>query len=158
MLEGRYGLPRLLLEDTGLNSGFMIPQYTTAALVSENKSLCFPASADSIPTSLGQEDHVSMGSISGRKFHTVLDNLEYILAIELLYAAQAMEFRRPLKSSKVLEEVFAEVRKHVDFATNDRSFSYDINTLHQLIKSTILTDIVSQKTNANDTYEQHCIN
>jgi histidine ammonia-lyase len=157
MLEGRYGLPRLLLEDTGLNSGFMIPQYTTAALVSENKSLCFPASADSIPTSLGQEDHVSMGSISGRKFHLVLDNLEYILAIELLYAAQAMEFRRPLKSSSVLEEIFALVRKHVDFATKDRSFSYDINRLHQLIKSPTLTVIVSQKINANDTYEHHCI-
>jgi histidine ammonia-lyase len=136
----------------------MIPQYTTAALVSENKSLCFPASADSIPTSLGQEDHVSMGSISGRKFHTVLDNLEYILAIELLYAAQAMEFRRPLKSSTVLEDIFDEVRKHVAFATKDRSFSYDINTLHQLIKRPTLTAIVSQKINANDAYEQHCIN
>jgi histidine ammonia-lyase len=158
MLEGRYGLPRLLLEDTGLNSGFMIPQYTTAALVSENKSLCFPASADSIPTSLGQEDHVSMGSISGRKFHAVLDNLEYILAIELLYAAQALEFRRPLKSSIVLEEVFAEVRIHVDFATKDRSFSYDINTLHQLIKSPALTAIISQKINANDSYNLYCIN
>ncbi len=156
MLEGRYGLPRLLLEDTGLNSGFMIPQYTTAALVSENKSLCFPASADSIPTSLGQEDHVSMGSISGRKFHSVLDNLEYILAIELLYAAQALEFRRPLKSSKALEEIFTEVRKHVEFATKDRSFSYDINTLHQLIKSTTLTNIISAKTKANQNYEQYC--
>jgi histidine ammonia-lyase len=157
MLEGRYGLPRLLLEDTGLNSGFMIPQYTTAALVSENKSLCFPASADSIPTSLGQEDHVSMGSISGRKFHSVLDNLEYILAIELLYAAQALEFRRPLKSSLVLEEIFTEIRKYVDFATKDRSFSYDINTLHQLIKSSTLTDIVSENIKANQNYEQNCI-
>lgn len=157
MLEGRYGLPRLLLEDTGLNSGFMIPQYTTAALVSENKSLCFPASADSIPTSLGQEDHVSMGSISGRKFHSVLDNLEYILAIELLYAAQALEFRRPLKSSLVLEEIFNEIRKYVDFATKDRSFSYDINTLHQLIKSSTLTDIVSENIKANQNYEQNCI-
>ncbi|MCP9768388.1 histidine ammonia-lyase [Lacihabitans sp. LS3-19] len=157
MLEGRYGLPRLLLEDTGLNSGFMIPQYTTAALVSENKSLCFPASADSIPTSLGQEDHVSMGSISGRKFHSVLDNLEYILAIELLYAAQALEFRRPLKSSEALEEIFAEIRKHVEFATKDRSFSYDINTLHQLIKSPTLTNIVSNKLKANESYEKHCI-
>lgn len=157
MLEGRYGLPRLLLEDTGLNSGFMIPQYTTAALVSENKSLCFPASADSIPTSLGQEDHVSMGSISGRKFHSVLDNLEYILAIELLYAAQALEFRRPLKSSLVLEEIFTEIRKYVDFATKDRSFSSDINTLHQLIKSSTLTDIVSENIKANQNYEQNCI-
>jgi histidine ammonia-lyase len=78
LLEGKWGLPMLLMKDVGLNSGFMIPQYTTAALVSENKTLCFPASADSIPTSLGQEDHVSMGSISARKVNTILDNLEHI--------------------------------------------------------------------------------
>ena len=95
MNEGKYELPKLLITDAGLNSGLMIPQYTTAALVTENKTLCFPASADSVPTSLGQEDHVSMGSISGRKLHQVIDNLEYIQAIELLYAAQAIEFRRP---------------------------------------------------------------
>ncbi|HEY0272993.1 MAG TPA: histidine ammonia-lyase, partial [Chitinophaga sp.] len=93
LLEGKWGLPMLLMKDTGLNSGFMIPQYTTAALVTENKTLCFPASADSIPTSLGQEDHVSMGSISGRKLNTILDNLEYIQAIELMCACQAIEFR-----------------------------------------------------------------
>ena len=95
--------PLLLMKDVGLNSGFMIPQYTTAALVTENKTLCFPASADSIPTSLGQEDHVSMGSISGRKLEMVLENLEYILAIELMTACQAIEFRRPLHSSSILE-------------------------------------------------------
>ena len=89
-------LPKLLTTNAGLHSGLMIPQYTTAALVTENKTLCFPASADSVPTSLGQEDHVSMGSISGRKLHQVVDNIEYIQAIELLYAAQAMDFRRPL--------------------------------------------------------------
>ena len=91
-LEGKYdGTPRLLMEDTGLNSGFMILQYTSAALVSENKGLCFPSSADSIPTSLGQEDHVSMGSIGGRKALRVIDNLEKVLAIELLCAAQAFD-------------------------------------------------------------------
>jgi histidine ammonia-lyase len=99
LLEGKFGLPMLLMSEVGLNSGFMIPQYTTAALVTENKTLCFPASADSIPTSLGQEDHVSMGSISGRKLYQILDNLEYILAIELMSACQAIEFRKPLKSS-----------------------------------------------------------
>jgi histidine ammonia-lyase len=88
LLEGKWGLPVLLMNNVGLNSGFMIPQYTTAALVTENKTLCFPASADSIPTSLGQEDHVSMGSISGRKLNSVLDNLEFILAIELLSPAR----------------------------------------------------------------------
>ncbi|HMP93874.1 MAG TPA: histidine ammonia-lyase, partial [Phnomibacter sp.] len=81
LLEGKWGLPMLLMHNVGLNSGFMIPQYTTAALVTENKTLCFPASADSIPTSLGQEDHVSMGSVSGRKLNQILDNLENIQAI-----------------------------------------------------------------------------
>lgn len=136
MLEGKkYELPSFLLKNSGLNSGFMIPQYTTAALVSENKSLCFPASADSIPTSLGQEDHVSMGSISGRKFNMVLDNLEFIQAIELMYAAQALEFRRPLKSSKIIEEVFALTRKEVEFKKHDTVLYHDINALHRLISS-----------------------
>ncbi len=135
IIEGRYGLPKLLIQDAGLNSGFMIPQYTTAALVSENKTLCFPASADSIPTSLGQEDHVSMGSISGRKLNKVIDNLEYILAIELLYAAQAIDFRRPLRSSQVLETCHALVRSQVPFTDKDRIFAYDIQTLQQLISS-----------------------
>ena len=110
LLEGKYGLPRLLTESSGLNSGFMIPQYTSAALVTENKTLCFPASADSIPTSLGQEDHVSMGSISGRKFNQVLGNLVNILAVELMFAAQGLEFRRPAKCSKIIEEKFAIIR------------------------------------------------
>ena len=104
LIEGKYGLPRLLTEAGGLNSGFMIPQYTTAALVTENKSLCFPPSADSIPTSLGQEDHVSMGSISSRKFNQILGNLEKILAIEIMFSAQAMEFRRPNTFSDIIEE------------------------------------------------------
>ncbi len=133
MSEGRYGLPKLLTLDAGLNSGLMIPQYTTAALVTENKSLCFPASADSVPTSLGQEDHVSMGSISGRKLHQVIDNLEYIQAIELLYATQAMDFRRPLKSTPVIEALHEKVRQHVPHIQDDRIFSDDINSLHQLI-------------------------
>jgi histidine ammonia-lyase len=133
MSEGRYGLPKLLTQDAGLNSGLMIPQYTTAALVTENKTLCFPASADSVPTSLGQEDHVSMGSISGRKLHQVIDNLEYIQAIELLYAAQAVDFRRPLKSTPVIEAIHALVRQHVSHIQDDRVFADDINSLHQII-------------------------
>jgi histidine ammonia-lyase len=131
--EGKYGLPKLLTADAGLNSGLMIPQYTTAALVTENKTLCFPASADSVPTSLGQEDHVSMGSISGRKLHQVIDNLEYIQAIELLYASQALEFRRPLQSGPVIEACHQLVRKHVPIIQEDRVFADDINLLHQLI-------------------------
>jgi histidine ammonia-lyase len=123
----------LLMRKVGLNSGFMIPQYTTAALVTENKTLCFPASADSIPTSLGQEDHVSMGSISGRKLNTILDNLEYILSIELLTACQAIEFRRPFKSSEVLEFAHDLVREYVSFAEEDRVFADDINQIKNII-------------------------
>ncbi|MFT3934808.1 MAG: histidine ammonia-lyase [Chitinophagaceae bacterium] len=134
LLEGKWGLPMLLMKDVGLNSGFMIPQYTTAALVTENKTLCFPASADSIPTSLGQEDHVSMGSISGRKLNKVLDNLEYIMAIELLSACQAIEFRRPLKSSALLEFAHDHVRKKVAFAAEDRIFGDDIQQVADMIK------------------------
>ncbi|MEP7258817.1 MAG: aromatic amino acid lyase, partial [Flavitalea sp.] len=115
--------------------GFMIPQYTTAALVTENKTLCFPASADSIPTSLGQEDHVSMGSISGRKLNQVIDNLEFILGIELLTACQAIEFRRPLKSSGMLEFAHDFVRKQVSFAQEDRVFSEDINTTTGMLQN-----------------------
>jgi histidine ammonia-lyase len=121
------------MDNVGLNSGFMIPQYTTAALVTENKTLCFPASADSIPTSLGQEDHVSMGSISGRKLLSVLDNLQYILAIELLSASQAIEFRRPLKSSALLEFAHSYVRRFVGFAEEDRIFADDINKIRNII-------------------------
>ncbi len=134
LLEGKWGLPMLLMKDVGLNSGFMIPQYTTAALVTENKTLCFPASADSIPTSLGQEDHVSMGSISGRKLNRVLDNLEFILAIELLSACQAIEFRSPLNSSELLEFAHGYVRKYVSFASEDRIFADDINKIAGIIK------------------------
>jgi len=135
MNEGKFGLPKLLTANAGLNSGLMIPQYTTAALVTENKTLCFPASADSVPTSMGQEDHVSMGSISGRKLHQVIDNLEYIQAIELLYAAQAIEFRRPLASAPVIEACHQLVREHVPIINEDRIFAEDINQLHRLITS-----------------------
>jgi len=135
MSEGRYGLPKLLVPDAGLNSGLMIPQYTTAALVTENKTLCFPASADSVPTSLGQEDHVSMGSISSRKLHMVLDNLEYIQAIELLYASQALDFRRPLKSTPVIEACHKLIRGHVPFIDHDRVFADDINYIYGLLTS-----------------------
>jgi histidine ammonia-lyase len=135
LIEGKYGLPRLLTKAGGLNSGFMIPQYTTAALVTENKSLCFPPSADSIPTSLGQEDHVSMGSISGRKLNQILENLEKILAIELMYAAQAMEFRRPNTFSKLIEKNHAIIRSKVDKLEDDRLLKDDINNMIQLVKN-----------------------
>jgi len=133
-LEGKYhGTPRLLMKDTGLNSGFMILQYTAAALVSENKGLCFPSSADSIPTSLGQEDHVSMGSIGGRKALRVIHNLENILAIELLCAAQAFDFRKPLRSSEFLDQVHDRIREEITFAVEDRIFSLDVQKAKQII-------------------------
>ncbi len=134
LLEGKYGLPKLLVESSGLNSGFMIPQYTSAALVTENKTLCFPASADSIPTSLGQEDHVSMGSISGRKFNQVLGNLENILAVELMFAAQGLEFRRPAKCSKFVENAYDLIRTKVAKLEDDRLIGDDILAIADLIK------------------------
>ena len=138
-LEGnRNCTPKLLVESTGLNSGFMILQYTTAALVSENKGLCFPASADSIPTSLGQEDHVSMGSIGARKALRVCHNLEKILAIELLCAAQALDFRRPLKSTTTIEKAHQMIRSRVPHVTDDRIFSVDINKAIDLVKERAL--------------------
>ena len=135
LIEGKYGLPRLLTASGGLNSGFMIPQYTTAALVTENKSLCFPPSADSIPTSLGQEDHVSMGSISGRQFNQILGNIEKILAIELMYAAQAIEFRRPNSFSKIVVENFKLIRSKVKKLEEDRVLKDDINAMIELVKN-----------------------
>jgi histidine ammonia-lyase len=135
ILEGKYGLPRLLTKDGGLNSGFMMPQYTTAALVTENKSLCFPPSADSIPTGLGQEDHVSMGSISGRQFNQILGNLEKIIAIELMYAAQALDFRRPNTFSKIIEENHNIIREKVEKLEDDRLLKEDIKKIIQMVEA-----------------------
>ena len=154
LLEGKFGLPMLLMSEVGLNSGFMIPQYTTAALVTENKTLCFPASADSIPTSLGQEDHVSMGSISGRKLYQILDNLEYILAIELMSACQAIEFRKPLKSSALLEAAHSFVRQTVSFANEDRIFADDINQIKKIIADFSFMLHVEEKKDLNKGYEE----
>ncbi len=140
LLEGRHELPPLLMKNTGVNSGFMLAQYTSAALVSENKTLCFPASADSIPTSLGQEDHVSMGSISARKTLGVIENLEKILAVELTCAAQAFDYRRPLKSSPVLEACHNHIREKIDHTEVDRVFSEDIASALETIRSHSLVD------------------
>ncbi|MHB9056733.1 MAG: histidine ammonia-lyase [Paludibacteraceae bacterium] len=135
MMESVPGLPKLLLEHTGLNSGFMILQYSTAALVSENKSLCFPASADSIPTSLGQEDHVSMGAISVRKSLKIVENLEKILSIEMITAAQGFDFRKPVKSNILLDEMHDLIREHITFADTDRLFYSDIDKAIKLFRS-----------------------
>lgn len=144
LLEGLHGLPRLLTTSGGLNSGMMIPQYATAALVTENKSLCFPPSADSVPTSMGQEDHVSMGSISGRQLNQILGNLEKILAIELMYAAQAIEFRRPNKCSDIIEKNFAVIRAKVAKLEEDRLLKPDIDAMIELVRTQAFTVSVSQ--------------
>ncbi|MFY0607281.1 MAG: histidine ammonia-lyase [Cyclobacteriaceae bacterium] len=151
LLEGDIaGLPKLLMKNTGINSGFMIPQYTSAALASENKSLCYPASADSIPTSLGQEDHVSMGSISGRKLNQVIDNLENILAVELLCAAQAFDYRKPMKSSKILDACHEVIRAAIDHAEEDRVFADDILKAQQLVVDQSLINTAYKTASANN--------
>jgi histidine ammonia-lyase len=129
------GVPKLLLKETGLNSGFMIPQYTTAALASENKGLCFPSSADSIPTSLGQEDHVSMGSIGARKALQVIENVEKILGVELFCAAQAVDFHAPLKSGKIMTALYQHVRTKIKHVTEDQIMHEDMETAISMIQS-----------------------
>ena len=119
LVSGTRGLPSFLVATPGVNSGFMITQYTSAAIVSQSKTLCMPSSADSIPTSQGQEDHVSMGANAGTKLLRVMENTERVLAIELFNAAQALDFRRPLHTSPLLEEIHAAYRKEVPFIDHD---------------------------------------
>jgi histidine ammonia-lyase len=127
LLSGKRDLPAFLVAKPGLNSGFMIPQYTAASIVSQNKQLCTPASVDSIESSQGQEDHVSMGANAATKGYKVVQNLERILAIELFNAAQALEFRRPKKSSPFIENFIKEYRKLVSFIENDQIMNLAIN-------------------------------
>ena len=126
-------LPAFLVEDSGLNSGFMMAQVTAAALASENKSLAHPASVDSIPTSANQEDHVSMATFAARRLHDMLDNVAHIVAIELLAAAQGIEFHRPLRSSEPLENALKQVRAISATYSRDRSLSVEIEALAQKI-------------------------
>lgn len=135
LVSGQRDLPPYLVAKPGVNSGLMIPQYTAASLVSENKQLCTPASVDSIMSSNGQEDHVSMGANAATKCFRVLKNLENILAIELLNASQAMEFRRPLRSSKAVDEFLASYRQKVSFNDYDRILSTDISESVRFLES-----------------------
>ncbi len=123
------GLPAFLVEHSGLNSGFMMAQVTAAALASENKSHAHPASVDSIPTSANQEDHVSMATYAARRLHTMLDNVADIVAIELLAAAQGIDFHHPQKSSPAIEDVMAAIRELAPTYTEDRSLSADIRRI-----------------------------
>ena len=119
LVSGKRGLPSFLVANPGLNSGFMIPQYAAASIVNQSKGMCWPTSCDSIPSSQGQEDHVSMGGNSATKLSKIVLNTERVLAIELFNAAQALEFRRPLHTSPTLEQWVADFRRCVPFVSND---------------------------------------
>ncbi|MBL0201389.1 MAG: histidine ammonia-lyase [Chitinophagaceae bacterium] len=137
LISGQRNLPAFLVKNPGLNSGLMITQYTAAGIVSENKQLCTPSSVDSIPSSNNQEDHVSMGANAATKCKRVVDNLEKVLAIELLTAVQALEFRRPLKTSPVLENIVTAFRKEVSFNEADRILHEDMMKAVAFIKKEI---------------------
>ena len=135
LIDDSRGLPASLIPDAGVNSGFMICHYTAAALVSENKGLCTPSSVDSIPTSHDQEDHVSMGARSAVKCLQVLDNAETVLAIEQLCAAQALDFRAPLRGGVGPRAALEEMRKAISHAERDRLFGQDIQTSLAMLRS-----------------------
>ncbi|MCF8297720.1 MAG: histidine ammonia-lyase [Saprospiraceae bacterium] len=138
LLTGKRELPSFLVANPGINSGFMIPQYTAASIVSQNKQLATPASVDSIESSQGQEDHVSMGANAATKAYRILINLEKILAIELYNAAQALEFRKPLKSSPFIEKFVGQYRKYVEFVEDDKIMYTDINNSVEFLRDIFL--------------------
>jgi histidine ammonia-lyase len=135
LISGSRELPNYLVADPGINSGLMIPQYTAASLVSQNKQLCTPASVDSIVSSNGQEDHVSMGANAATKMYRIIHNVYSILAIELITASQALHFRRPLKSSASLEQFTDTFRQQVPFIETDRLLHDDILNAEKFLKT-----------------------
>src|SRR5690606_26150711 len=135
LVSGLRGLPEFLVENPGLNSGFMIPQYTAASIVSQNKQLAMPASVDSIVSSNGQEDHVSMGANAATKCLKIIENIETILAIELYNASQALNFRIPKKTSPFLESFLKMYRKDVSFVEEDRIMASDIHNSISFLQS-----------------------
>jgi histidine ammonia-lyase len=138
LISGLRGLPPFLVDNPGLNSGFMIPQYTAASIVSQNKQLATPASVDSIVSSNGQEDHVSMGANAATKCLKIMENLERILAIELMNASQAISFRQPLKSSPFIEQFLTSYREEVPLVKEDRILHYDIENSVAFLNSFII--------------------
>lgn len=143
LISGLRGLPAFLVSDPGLNSGFMIPQYTAASIVSQNKQLCTPASVDSIVSSNGQEDHVSMGSNAATKLYKVVNNLESILAIEMMNAAQAMHFREPVCTSPKLNQVLEAYRDKVTFASKDRVLYEDLQKSTEFLRTFDFESIIN---------------
>ncbi len=138
------GLPAFLVHNSGLNSGFMIAQVTAAALVSENKTIATPASVDSIPTSANQEDHVSMATHAARRLSVMVDNAAAVVGIELLAAAQGIDFHRPARSSQRLEEVHSGIRREVPFYSADRYFAPDIDAARSWVKSARFASLVNR--------------
>ncbi len=135
LISGIRNLPAFLVAKPGLNSGFMIPQYTAASIVSQNKQLCTPASIDSIVSSNGQEDHVSMGANAATKCFKVIENVEKLFAIELMNASQAIEFRRPLKSSQKIESLLESYRKLIPFVQDDKIMYQELEASLQFVKT-----------------------
>ncbi|EAY32038.1 histidine ammonia-lyase [Microscilla marina] len=135
LISGKRDLPAFLIASQGLNSGFMIPQYTAASIVSQNKQLCTPASIDSIVSSNGQEDHVSMGANAATKALKVVQNVERVLAIELMTAAQAIEFRRPMRTSKKLEKLMDDFRAEVPFVEDDKVMYTEIDKALKFVQT-----------------------
>jgi len=138
------GLPPFLVEEAGLNSGYMIAQVTAAALASENKSLAHPASVDSLPTSANQEDHVSMATFAARRLADMADNTAYIVAVELLAAAQGIDLRAPLKTSPPLRDAHAAIRARVPFYDHDRLLSPDIEAIATMVRGGAFRDGCTQ--------------
>ncbi len=134
LISGQRGLPLFLVNEPGLNSGFMIPQYTAASIVSQNKQLCTPSSVDTISSSNNQEDHVSMGANAATKCYQIIENVERVLAIELLTAAQALDFRRPNKSSAFIENIITAFRKKVSYNEKDRYLHVDMQASVEFLK------------------------
>ncbi len=141
LISGLRGLPAFLIDNPGLNSGLMIPQYTAASIASQNKQLSTPASVDSIVSSNGQEDHVSMGANAATKCLRVLDNLEHILAIELMNASQGIEYRRPLQSSDFIEMFLKSYRNEVPLIKEDRILHYDIEKSVAFLNSFMIEEL-----------------
>ena len=148
LVDGGDGLPPFLVERSGLQSGFMIPQYMAAALVSENKTLAHPASVDSIPSSRGQEDHVSMGAWGARKALRIVENAERVLAVEALCAAQALDFRRPLRSGHGVEAAHRAIRAVVPFRTDDTVFEPDLAAAADLVRLGTLVEAAEAEVGA----------
>ena len=148
LVDGGDGLPPFLVERSGLQSGFMIPQYQAAALVSENKTLAHPASVDSIPSSRGQEDHVSMGAWGARKALRIVENAERVLAVEALCAAQALDFRRPLRSGHGVEAAHRAIRAVVPFRTDDTVFEPDLAAAADLVRLGTLVEAAEAEVGA----------